>query len=265
MRTGVVYKVWFEGMKYFLYGSTLHFKTRKSLYLSTLKKGIYSNTFLQNCYNKYPNKFNICIVQGSIPEDILECVEDIWIGANGSLFSDKLGGMNLKNAFRPKMCKEIKDKIKKSKRENICKPILQIDIFTNRVVFEYPCLIDVRENGFDNNSVRGCLLGNNKTAGGFKWRYKEKDEIISIDNNQDKRCKKDSVWKGKYGEFAMASKSIYQIDKITKKIIAEYPSIQNAATINGWKKSSISAALNGHSKSSYGFLWKFKMQNSIKE
>lgn len=259
MRLGVVYKVWFEDTKYFLYGSTINFKNRKSNYLSKLKRNIYSNTVLQNVYNKHTDKFIMNVVQDNIPEDMLEIVEDIWMGASGSIHSDNIGGMNLKNAFRPKFSQEAKVKLREALREFHYKPILQIDILSNKIVFEYPCTIDVRENGFDNNSVRGVLIGKNKTAGGFFWRFKGDGEIVTIDNTIDAKFRDVSALKGRCGKSAVAAKPILQIDKTTKEIIAEYVSIQEAVTINGWKKSAISCALNGHSKSSYGFLWEFKI------
>lgn len=116
MRLGVIYKLTVVGTPHFLYGSTIQkFHRRIDDYKRKLKKGVYGNSKLQNCYNKYGKDSLVWeIVQEGIPEDIIECVEDIWIGANCARIEDGKGGMNMRDATVPRHSQETKDKIRKS-------------------------------------------------------------------------------------------------------------------------------------------------------
>ena len=53
------------------------------------------------------------------------------------------------------------------------KPILQIDVLTDVVIAEFPSLSSVRKIGLNSQSIFGALSGRQKTAKGFKWKYKQ--------------------------------------------------------------------------------------------
>lgn len=88
------------------------------MYLYNLNKNQYNNIYLQRVYNKYDGKNTIKfkIVQENIPENILECVEDIWIGANKGRKEDKKGGLNMRDATKPRFGKETLEKISKNNK-----------------------------------------------------------------------------------------------------------------------------------------------------
>ena len=70
MRYGLIYKLTID--KYFIVGSTLNYTDRKSEYKRELSKGNYSNTFLQNVYNKSP-----------------ETIEKLRVAGLGRIFSEE--------------------------------------------------------------------------------------------------------------------------------------------------------------------------------
>lgn len=49
---------------------------------------------------------------------------------------------------------------------------------------------------------------------------------------------------------------VYQIDKDTDEIIAEYGSLNEAAALNGWHANNISYCINGHTKTAYKYKWR---------
>lgn len=56
----------------------------------------------------------------------------------------------------------------------LSKPVFQIDKITNEVITEYPSAAEaVRQTGFNYKHISACCNGKRKTAGGFKWQYKE--------------------------------------------------------------------------------------------
>lgn len=116
MKFGVVYKLTIGTN--FIVGSTLRPYRRKAFYISRLRTNRYNNTYVQDSYNKYgEDSLRWEILQENIPEHILECVEDIWMGALGAMAADGKGGMNMKTAFRPIFSEETKQKMRKPKSE----------------------------------------------------------------------------------------------------------------------------------------------------
>ena len=54
------------------------------------------------------------------------------------------------------------------------KAVLQIDKETNEIIKEWKCIVDVKRIlNINCNNISSACKGKRKTAGGFKWRYKE--------------------------------------------------------------------------------------------
>lgn len=107
MTTGLIYKVTCTSNNKFIIGSTINFKRRVREYNSKLERNIFNNPVLQNCYNKYGKEsIKFEIIQENIPENILNFVEDIWIGASCGRVDDKKNGMNIRDASRIRFTKE---------------------------------------------------------------------------------------------------------------------------------------------------------------
>lgn len=60
-------------------------------------------------------------------------------------------------------------------RKNKVKPVLQIRK-DGEVLCEYISMVDAeRKTGVDNSKICACCKGNRKTAGGYIWKYKNKE------------------------------------------------------------------------------------------
>ena len=66
----------------------------------------------------------------------------------------------------------------KGKQGHHIRNILQIDKETNKVLREWRCILDAsKELNISNTSIQNACTKRSKTAGGYKWKYKEdKDE-----------------------------------------------------------------------------------------
>ena len=60
-------------------------------------------------------------------------------------------------------------------------------------------------------------------------------------------------------KFGNATKIVYQIDKNTKEVIAEYPSVTTAAEETGSTISGISLVCNGKRKTHNNYIWAYKI------
>ena len=119
--------------------------------------------------------------------------------------------------------------------------------------------------------------GYNETLGGDgcqKYNHKEIVEIYKKTHNLSETARQIGCCIGtvikvldvaedcgedlqRYRNFEWAKEPIYQIDKDTLEIIAEYPSITEAAKVMNGTIGHISAVLNSHKndKTAYGYLW----------
>lgn len=120
MRLGVIYKVTCTDNGNFIIGSSLTPNKRKNQYLSKLRKNKWANPYLQNCFNKYgENSLIFEILRKDIPENILEAIENIYIGVNCAKVDDRKGGMNLQDGTRVNWSKESKLKASNSAKKRL--------------------------------------------------------------------------------------------------------------------------------------------------
>lgn len=73
---------------------------------------------------------------------------------------------------------EIKKKMSEAKKGipniKLSKPVLQIDMITNEIIAEFPSIREIeRQFGFLHSNISKCCNGKQKSAYGFKWKYKE--------------------------------------------------------------------------------------------
>lgn len=129
MTKGFIYIVSINDTKLKIVGSTLDYIRRKKQYLKELRRNRYKNIYLQRAFNKYGEEnFIFNIVQRGIPINILQFVEDIWIGTKCSRIEDKKGGMNMRDAFRNRFSNKTKNKISRSQITRIGKPVVVLDL-----------------------------------------------------------------------------------------------------------------------------------------
>lgn len=215
MRSGLIYKLTIGN--YFIVGSTINYTDRKSEYNRELRKGDYSNTFLQNVYNKY-NKgldLNFEVLQDNISELILRDVENIWIGSKCAMSTDNKNGLNLQSA---RGCNKSPETIEKLRIAGL------------NVVFSEERKEKIRLSKLG-------LTHSDETK--IKMRLAKLGKLQSLNTINKK------------------SKPINQIDLITNKIIATFPSAREAARILGIDHANISKVCNKERKSTNKLVFEY--------
>lgn len=166
-------------------GSSINISKRWKEHINDLKSNRHRSKYLQNCYNKYGEdslKFEViheCISDKK--EDILRD-EQFYIDTLNPEFNTlKIAGSSLgykpTEESRKKMSEAQKGKKHSEehiqKRANACKkPIIQYSL-DNVFIKEWMSIKDAGINlGIHEYSIGQCCKGKRKTAGGFKWKYK---------------------------------------------------------------------------------------------
>ena len=229
LKVGLVYKLEIVGTPYFLYGSTINLTNRIKSYKSYLKRNKYTNLLLQNVHNKYGwETIKFTIVQDGIPEKILGCVEDIWIGANCARIEDNKGGMNMRDGQRTNFSQETKDKISKS--------------LTGRKLSE--------EN-------RQKMLGRKvsdetKLKIGNSHRGKKHSEEAKRKMSQKAIGNKNSI-----SYIEKIKRKVYQIDIRTNEVINSYNSIIEASRVTNINAGNIGRTCKTKQGTAGGYRWKY--------
>lgn len=74
---------------------------------------------------------------------------------------------------------EYKKKLTDAARKASAKSVVQLDKNTGEVIRRWDCIACVeREIGVHKESISECCRGNNKTAGGYKWRFYTPPAVI---------------------------------------------------------------------------------------
>lgn len=235
MRLGVVYKVSIGNN--FIIGSTINSKYREKKYINNLRKGIWNNSYVQDSYNKYGEEnFKWEILQNNIPEDILENVEDIWIGSLCGRAEDNKNGMNMRDAFRVRFGKETKEKMSISNS----KTIYQYDLegnFTREFIGAHDASNYV--NSSYSNIATSARSGGNSQSGGFLWSYLFFEKMPKYNNSPAKSRRKTVLQFDKNGNFIKEWESI---TKIQKEL--------------GYNQGNIYKVIIGIRNSAHNFIWK---------
>jgi hypothetical protein len=139
-----------------------------------------------------------------------------------------------------------------------------------------------KKTGTRQSGISLCCKGKQKTAGGFKWMFKDDYEIPerrktlleiterkTIDPRKGRNLSQEHKEKiriglidkrhmlGKLGSENPNSKKVAQIDIKTQRLIAEFGSIKEVERKLGYDASGIVKVCKGKSKSAYGYIWKY--------
>ena len=178
--------------KIYVGSCTGHYR-RKAQHWYKLRNNVHDNIHLQSSWNKYK--------ETSFKFEVLEFVEDITsLVEKEQIWIDKLNACNNKIGYnirikansnlglivsvesRKKMSKAKKGvkqnpKYAKSRGLSCRKPIYQYSK-DHKLINEFPGVIDAAESlGINRVNISKALSSNyknNRTAGGFVWKYKEK-------------------------------------------------------------------------------------------
>ncbi|HEY8936105.1 MAG TPA: NUMOD1 domain-containing DNA-binding protein [Cyclobacteriaceae bacterium] len=126
------------------------------------------------------------------------------------------------------------------------KPVTQFSLEEKKIK-TYPTIEEAaRQTGLTPDNIQKNTKGENKTAGGFIWRYATKKETKSLPSFQQ----------SEYNGSSPTSKGVVKYSVEGKKL-GEYVSISEAASHNKTSPSSISGTLDKHLMHQ-GFVWRSK-------
>ena len=128
------------------------------------------------------------------------------------------------------------------------RPIYQIDLFDKKYTKWNSIKEASRKTGFSYDSIYQCCIGKCETFKGYFWRYCDDiddiEEYVNLNN---------------YKYFHKGSpnkKSVLQCDD-NLNVIQWYPSMTNAAEMNGLNRKMIAKACNGAIIEYGGYKWKY--------
>lgn len=96
------------------------------------------------------------------------------------------------------------------------------------------------------SAIHHCCTGRGRTSGGYVWSFDKYDNIGKIRRLPDKR-----------------KKVIYQYDKETGELLADFTSIAEASYSLNIPQSNISACCNGRLGSAGGYMWSYTKSSNI--
>jgi hypothetical protein len=151
---------------------------------------------------------------------------------------------NIKHAY-DKGLMHMSDEKKKAVIEGCSKPVFQIDARTGDIIKGWKSATDAGKS-LGISSISSACTGRNITAGGYIWRT-----VLNYDCEKDKEnLLKNSIRKNE--------KSVIQIDKKTKEVIAEWKSASEAGRSLNITRQAISEACKGEYRTAGGYIWRFK-------
>jgi hypothetical protein len=211
-----------------------------------------SGKIVKRLISKYGKSiFNKEIIALDIDNEELLCYMEVYYinfyKSNRSIFQYGLnltnGGEGIHGYKRSKEAIEkhrikIKEAYSSGKRKPPKqKEVNQYNIETGKYIKSFEnCTIAAREVGCIPSSIASASRDEYSSCKGFIWSYRKEDIIDKI---------------------AGRGKPILQYN-LEGNLINEYSSALKASQVNNWKNAPISNCLNGRSKSSYGYLWKYK-------
>ena len=115
----------------------------------------------------------------------------VWLNEDGSINYDKTNlrwATKFENMNNPVTTNRMSTAKKNQEKGNHQTPIIQYDLNGN-FIKQYPTIKEASmETGTYKKSISSCASGRYKTAGGFKWKYYDKETyLIGIMNNNIKK------------------------------------------------------------------------------
>lgn len=203
-------------------GQTINFQKRKTRHFWALKNNRHDNCHLQNAYNIYGLNSFMFSELAQCPKEELDITEQYLV-----------------DFYQPEY--------------NICKDVVTSQLGIKR---------SQETKNKLSNSHRGKKLSIEHKASLSKAHTGLKQSLETIEKRMLKvrGIKKPQGLMMNLRKFSI--KSVYQICPITQQIIAEHDSLSEAGKAVGISGDAIGNHLAGRSKSSGGFIWKFK-NNSL--
>ena len=176
-------------------GSSVNINKRFKEHINSLNKGNHHSSILQRAWNKYgESNFEFRILEKCEPiKDTLLLIEQKYLDLNpeynickksnstqGVIFSEdrrrKIGIANSKRFIKPDTRRKHSENSTSSEWNSIQRiPVLMLDDKTKEIIMEFNSITQAAiYTGHKNHRVciRRAMKGIQKTAYGFKWKYK---------------------------------------------------------------------------------------------
>ena len=128
--------------------------------------------------------------------------------------------------------------------------VKQYDI-DGKFIKEYETITQAsKETGTSISKISAVCKGKRKTTGGYRWEFSnDKHIVLQRENNYDPSKDK-------------SAKPVLQYNK-DGTLVNEYYSLNEACRVNNVDRSGIISNITGKTKSAYGYLWKYKYDNTV--
>jgi hypothetical protein len=158
--------------------------------------------------------------------------------------------------LRNEMFKIIKVRVSDNRKE-----INQYDLYGNFITTYKSVKEASLKCGINEKSIQNCARGESKSAGGFNWKYlnSNKDAGVVVFDKSGRK-KGGTPWnKGKKMDN-VCGKNTKKILQFTTdgKFVKEWDCISNASNTLTINRSAIENCIFGKSKTSGGYIWKYK-------
>jgi hypothetical protein len=169
----------------FYIGSSINLRKRHNAHLKDLRNNRHHCNHLQNAWNKYGKESFIFKTIRTCPPDQCVSLEQYFINAvnpeyNVCKVAGSCLGRTVSIETRNKMSnsqkgKKASEETRRKLRENIGKPIIQYDLQMNKIAEHISISEASRITGIHLSAIAHTLKGQRKTSGGYKWKYKNKN------------------------------------------------------------------------------------------
>jgi hypothetical protein len=159
-----------------------------------------------------------------------------------------INGYNINKTSKPNLTSSrdnnFGDKISKIKIDNnhCGKPIKQYDLKGEFIRYWRSAAEVERYLGFKAENISSCCLKKQNSSNYFIWRF-ENDELLDVDIQKANK--------------SLRLSEVRQYN-LKGELIKTYKNVKDASNQTKIKESTIRDTCNGHNKTGYGFIWKFK-------
>ncbi len=264
-------------------GSSINLNSRRSAHFVALRRGTHHSPILQGAYNKAPKDFVFEVVELCNKESLIVREQHYIDTLTPAYNVRRTAGNHTYNyspsdAVRKRQSENRKGKsfhtplqraaisaahkgkvVSKETRMKRARAIKQLTLEGDFVCTYYSIQEAFRKTGI--NNIGCCLRGLQLKAGGYTWQYVD-EQPADIKAFSKKREMVQRNIAHRMSKMQDARRCpVMQLDPATLKVLREFSSMREADSYWGGS-SNVSAAVNGKTKTAYGFVWRKKTVNN---
>jgi group I intron endonuclease len=202
-------------------------------------------------YNSFGKGYNLTLGGEGVPTANEKQIRELWDEglSIGEIFDktkyNKHTIINILQNYPKYSRKESNRRGRINAFKNKIRPVIQYD-YDGEFVQEYSSAKEASKiSGINDNLIRACLCGEQKSAGHYQWRYKFDDAPLKYEPKTENQ-----------------KKPVLQFDK-NRNLIAEYCSISEAAKSVGLSNpTSIIISCKSKTRTASGYIWRYKDSNN---